>query len=276
VIELREDLLQALPDGAFDHLLKVPGKVHREIANRRTVEFELAGRKYFIKAQFGCGWGEILKNIIYGRLPVVSARTEWQAIEALRHAGVPTLSIDGRGLRGVNPARLESFVVTDALDGMISLEDLAAKLSAIPAATRILLKRALIRQVAAIARRLHESGLNHRDFYLCHFLVHDRSWRDWKPADPLDLVLIDLHRVQQREIVPRRWLVKDLGGLLFSSLDAGLTSRDLLRFIQAYRDKPWRQALAEERVLWNEVWRNAVALYCPYHRREPPLHLKAP
>jgi heptose I phosphotransferase len=276
VIELREDLLQALPDGAFDRLLKVPGKVHREIANRRTVEFELAGRTYFIKAQFGCGWGEILKNLLYGRLPVVSARTEWQAIEALHEAGVPTLSIAGRGLRGVNPARLESFVVTDGLQGTISLEDLAKELPSLPARTRVLLKRALIGQVALIARRLHEAGLNHRDFYLCHFLVRDRSWADWTPTDSLDLVLIDLHRVQQRDRVPRRWLVKDLGGLLFSSLDAGLTSRDLLRFMEVYRDKPWRHALLEERDLWTDVWRNAVELYCPFHRREPPLHLKAP
>jgi len=271
-MELAPEILEALPQGsAFDHLLGVTGTVHRNVHNRRTVEFELSGRKYFIKAQRGCGWPEILKNLLYGRLPVVSARTEWTAIQETRAAGIRTLSVVGKGLRGTNPARLESFVITEALSGMISLETLAANWQRVPPAVRVPLKRALIREVAAIARKLHGVGLNHRDFYLCHFLVRDRDWSLWTAGDPLELVLIDLHRVQQRPRVPNRWLVKDLGGLLFSTLDAGVTRRDLLRFIAEYREKPWREALVADLDLWAQVWRNAVALYRSFHHREPPL-----
>jgi heptose I phosphotransferase len=271
VIELSSQLLQAFPDGAFDRLLDVTGKIHREIANRRTVEFEARGRRYFIKAQRGCGWREILKNLLYGRVPVVSSRTEWSAIEALQKVGIPTVHIAGKGIRGWNPARLESFVVTHALDGMISLEELTARWNQIAPRRRLEIKRALIREVAIIARKLHESGLNHRDFYLCHFLVRDRDWNHWTPGNNLELVLIDLHRVQQRAAVPERWLVKDLASLLFSALDAGITKRDLFRFLEAYRGQPWREVLASERDLWNRAWRNGVDLYVPFHRREPPL-----
>ncbi|MST95429.1 MAG: hypothetical protein EXS33_09230 [Pedosphaera sp.] len=42
----------------------------------------------------------------------------------------------------------------------------------------------------------------------------------------MELFVIDLHRAQLRDRVPARWLVKDLGGLLFSALDCGLTRRD--------------------------------------------------
>lgn len=272
VIELSPELLRAMPaDGAFDHLLKVPGKVHREVRNRRTVEFEVQGRLYFIKAQRGCGWGEIWKNIFSARLPIVSARTEWLAIEAVRAAGIATMTVAGRGVRGANPARLESFVITDALEGMVSLEDLALRWNSLDTHKRVLLKRALLRNIAGIARKLHTSGLNHRDFYLCHFLVRDRDWATWKRNDPLQLFLIDLHRVQRRRVVPERWLVKDLGGLLFSALDADITRRDLLRFLAIYRNKPWREVLETERSFWRRVWSNAVALYRPFHRREPPL-----
>ena len=94
-----------------------------------------------------------------------------------------------------------------------------------------------------------------------------QAWLD----DELQLVLIDLHRVQIRDRVPERWLVKDLGGLLFSALDAGLTRRDLLRFIEGYRAQPWREVLAREDAFWSKVWNNATRLYRPFHHREPPL-----
>jgi hypothetical protein len=272
VIELSPELLRAMPpDGAFDHLLNISGKVHREVRNRRTVEFTSGPKRYFIKAQRGCGWGEILKNIFSARLPIVSARTEWLAIEAVRAAGISTMSVAGRGVRGVSPAALESFVITDALEGMVSLEELTAKWSALPPHVRVPLKRALIVRIADIARRLHDAGMNHRDFYLCHFLVRDRDWAAWMPGDELQLFLIDLHRVQRRATVPERWLVKDLGGLLFSAMDAGITQRDLLRFLRVYRGEAWRQSLKSERALWKRVCGNAGALYRPFHHREPPL-----
>jgi hypothetical protein len=275
VLELDEHLRAHLPkENTFDWLLNVPGKVHRAIKNRRTVEFEVVGRRYFIKAHRGVGWAEVLKNVFYGRAPIVSAETEWRAIEALGQAGVATPVVAGKGLRGTSPAALESFIIMPALDGMISLEELARDWRGVPGGNRVLLKRALLRKIAEIARRMHGAGMNHRDFYLCHFLVHDRDWAQWQPGDSAELVLIDLHRVQRRAAVPARWLVKDLGGLLFSAFEAGLTRRDLLRFLAAYRQRPWREVLRSETRFWRKVWNNAVRLYRPFHHREPPLQLE--
>jgi heptose I phosphotransferase len=271
VLELDEHLRAHLPkENTFDWLMNVEGKVHRAVKNRRTVEFEIGGRRYFIKAHRGAGWGEVLKNVSYGRAPIVSAEPEWRAIEALNRAGVATPAVAGKGLRGRAPADLESFVVMPALDGMISLEDFTREWGGVSGKHRVRLKRMLLRSIAEIARRLHGAGMNHRDFYLCHFLMRDRDWSKWAPSDAVDLVLIDLHRVQIREQVPERWLVKDLGGLLFSAMDAGLTRRDLLRFIAAYRQQPWREVLEHEGPFWRKVWSNAVRLYRPFHHREPP------
>lgn len=272
VLELDEHLRAHLPkENTFDRLMTVEGKVHRAVKNRRTVEFEVAGRRYFIKAHRGAGWREVLKNVLYGRAPIVSAEPEWRAIERLNRAGVATPGVAGKGLRGSAPANLESFIVMPALEGMLSLEELTANWRGASGRNRVLLKRALLVRLAEIARCMHGAGLNHRDFYLCHFLVPDRDWAKWTPGSPTDLTLIDLHRVQSRDRVPARWLVKDLGGLLFSALDAGLTRRDLLRFIQAYRRQPLREVLKREGTFWRKVWLNAVKLYRPFHHREPPL-----
>lgn len=271
MLELDEHLCVHLPkENTFDWLMNVEGRVHRAVKNRRTVEFHLGGRHYFVKAHRGAGWREVWKNWLYGRAPIVSAEPEWRAIEALSAAGIATPSVAGKGLRGQTPAKLESFVVMHALEGMISLEDLAKDWRRARGRTRVRLKRALIQRIAGIARTMHGAGLNHRDFYLCHFLTRDRDWSQWTPADAVELTLIDLHRVQRRAIVPERWLVKDLGGLLFSALDAGLTRRDLFSFLAAYRQRPWREVLACEKAFWDKVRDNALKLYRSVHRREPP------
>ena len=274
MLELDEHLRAHVPkENAFDWLMNVDGKVHRAVKNRRTVEFELGGKRYFIKAHRGAGWAEVLKNWFYGRPPIVSAETEWRAIEALNRAAVLTPRVAGKGLRGAAPAALESFVVMDALENMISLEHFTQDWRGTKGRQWIALKRALLVNVARIAREMHRAGMNHRDFYLCHFLVRDREWPRWAPNEPVLLVLIDLHRMQMRRRVPKRWLVKDLGGLLFSAFDAGLTRRDLLRFIEAYRLRPWREVLKQEDDFWSKVWNNAMRLYRRFHHREPPLKL---
>ena len=98
-------------------------------------------------------------------------------------------------------------------------------------------KRRLILELAGIARRFHAANLTHRDFYLCHFLVC--------PVEGKDPVvhLIDLQRViHHRRGIRQRWLVKDLGALLFSSWPGPgtriaspvLSRTDAMRFAHAY------------------------------------------
>jgi heptose I phosphotransferase len=156
-------------------------------------------------------------------------------------------------------------LITDELTDVISLEDVCRDWPAEPPPPR--LKRALIQKVATIARILHENGVNHRDFYLCHFLARRASLSAGTP----ELHLIDLHRVQLRCRVPQRWLVKDLGGLLFSTFDIGLTRRDWLRFLRDYRRQPLRTVLAADPVLLDAVLARAVQIYRRDFNRLPRL-----
>ena len=131
------------------------------------------------------------------------------------------------------------------------------------------LKRALIEQVAEIARALHANGMVHRDLYLCHFLLDTSGDIDAHPSTPPRLYLIDLHRVEQHRRMKQRWRIKDVAGLYFSSMDIGLTQRDLLRFIQAYHHRPWRIVLHEEGRFWKKVARRAQVGYREYQRKAP-------
>lgn len=241
--------LLAPAERGFDALMALDGEVYRAKEGRRTLRFERGGRGFFIKQHRGIGWGEIAKNLAGLRLPVLGAGHEHRALGKLAEAGIGAPRCVAFGRRGANPARRESFIVTEELPDAISLEDLTRDWpSAPPVATG---KRRLIDAVGRLARRMHDQGVNHRDFYLCHIL---KARRDDA------LYLIDLHRAGVRPAVPRRWLVKDLGGLMMSAMEIGLTRRDLLRFIAAYEGRPWRHALAERGEFWRAVELNAVRL----------------
>jgi heptose I phosphotransferase len=217
------------------------GEVFRELEARRTLRTEVAGRGYFVKIHRGVGWIEILKNLLCLRLPVLGAANEWRAIQRLGELGVDTMHAVAFGERGSNPAALHSFIVTEDLAPTISLEDYCRDWPIKP--PPVLLKRALIRRVADMAGRMHQGGVNHRDFYICHFLLH----LDPLPiAENLKLSIIDLHRAQVRERTPRRWRDKDLASLYFSALNIGLTRRDSLRFLRGYFGKALRDILREE------------------------------
>ncbi|WP_456448957.1 lipopolysaccharide core heptose(I) kinase RfaP [Thiolapillus sp.] len=237
--------------------MEVKGRVYRNPpgANRRTLRFERDGQGYFLKLHWGVGWGEIFKNLFSLRLPVIGAGNEWRAIQRLESLGVETMRLEAWGEEGWNPARRRSFVVTRELENTISLEDYCASWKQSPPDPG--LKRQLIGRVAAMTRQLHENGLNHRDLYICHFLLR-QPWDG--SAGSLHLYLIDLHRVQQHRRLPRRWRVKDVGSLYFSAMDLGLTNRDRLRFLRGYYKQPLRRILQEHGDFLQAVEQRARAL----------------
>jgi len=257
VIWLDQRLSERLAAGraGMREVFAVQGEVYREPAGarRRTLRFELDGAAYFLKLHWGVGWREILKNLFSLRLPVLGARNEWLAIRQLQGLGVETMQLAGFGEEGRNPARRRSFVITRELEDTVSLEDYCMDWGSGPPDPAI--KWALIRRVAEMTARMHDHGMNHRDLYICHFLLQ-RPWAG--PQDSLHLYLIDLHRVQIRAAIPRRWRVKDLAALYYSALHIGLSRRDLYRFIRWYTGRSLANALGDDDSLWRDVEKRAL------------------
>jgi hypothetical protein len=285
MIELAPAFASGLPGDVdpFNYIMQLDGELYRDVANRRTLRFELGGKRYFLKAHYGVGWKEIFKNLLQLKLPVVGARNEWQAIQRLEQLGVATMTLVGYGERGSNPAKRQSFVITEALEETESLEDFCAAWEQDPPVTTagIRLKRELIKRIAKISRIMHSNGINHRDYYICHFLLDVSG--DVLTVPPsslrlslidlhrvqLRLSLIDLHRVQLRKKTPERWIVKDVGGLYFSSMRIGLTRRDIYRFMIEYRGKPLRATLAEDARFWSSCRLRAYSLYHSFYHELP-------
>jgi len=118
--------------------------------------------------------------------------------------------------------------VTEELQNKVSLEDFCRdnKIQRMDSSVR----HAIINQLADICAKMHFSGLCHRDCYLCHFLLDIPSFQSGK----IRLFVLDLHRAGIWKKLPRHYQIKDTAGIFFSSMDAGFSKRDALRFMARY------------------------------------------
>jgi UDP-glucose:(heptosyl)LPS alpha-1,3-glucosyltransferase len=250
-IEEREGCKEAV----FTQMMRLEGEVYRELEGRCTRRVVWKDKAYFIKQHKGVGWKEIFKNIFQLKMPIISAKNEWHALQRLRGLNIPCPKVVSFKCRGINPAKVQSYIITHELEKNISLEDLTKDWREIPPAFKT--KQALIKAVAYIARTLHKNGMNHRDFYLCHFLLDLTV-----PIVPNPKIyLIDLHRAGLRKCTPMRWIIKDLAGLYFSSKKIGLTHRDLLRFIKEYCNKSLYDGFINKKHFWQKVTQRGDKLY---------------
>lgn len=238
----------------FDQCMGLDGAIYRDQEGRKTQRVMIGDKYYFIKKHFGIGWKEIFKNWSQLREPVLGARNEWEALQRLDAYGVRVPKCIGYGESSSSPAKRQSFVIMEEVSGGESLETICEHWRDNP--PTVTEKWTLINEVATIARKLHSHQINHRDFYLCHFLRKHIPESD-KPV----LYLIDLHRAKQWKKLPKRWIIKDLSGLYFSAKDVPLTKRDLFRFMKAYCQKDLRTIWQTEKPFWQHVKQRGEALY---------------
>jgi len=235
----------------FQDFMALSGNAVRATANRRTMRVFISGKSYFIKQHEGVGWREILKNWLSFKRPILGAMTEVNAICALNSLGISTTAIAAYGQEGSNPAKARSFLLTEDLGDILSIEDICKDWLKKPPSSE--LKQKLIIATAQLARKLHGAGLCHRDFYLCHLAFHPVDLSN----DSLDLILLDLHRVLHHQPSDGTAVMKDIAGLYFSAMDCGLSAQDIALFKQHY--------LPQNAAFWAQVCKRSHRLYAKFN-----------
>jgi len=255
----------------FEEVEKLQGEVFRQLEARKTIRFYLTAKNqhnphsYFIKIHRGVGWFEIIENLIRLRLPVLGAKNEYLAIKKLQQLNIDTMQIEAYAQKGYNPARLKSFIITRDLINTISLEDYC--LNWPEKKPDFKLKQALISKLAQVSRTLHQNGINHRDYYICHFLLDISQGLENLNADSLKVSLIDLHRAQIRQQTPLRWQLKDIAGLYFSAMNIGLTQRDFFRFMRIYNQCSLRECFDQHMSFWQKIEQRGQKLWLRKQRK---------
>jgi heptose I phosphotransferase len=227
----------------FERLMSLEGQVARRQGARETVRLKLDAEPgngatpptaFYIKRYGPPPWREYWKPLLKFTRPIVGARVEWDALLAFHRLGLPTMTPVMFGHSG-----RRSFVLTQALEGYVKLTEWIDARCPSPAAANEAYRTA-IEKLAPLTRTMHDAGVHHQDYYLCHVLVPDQ-------VGPPGLHIIDLGRARVRRRLATRWRVKDLAQLDYSAETVSVLGR--LRFLRRYLDRPFRRM---DRAL---VWR---------------------
>lgn len=213
-------LFQARGLETFDQVMALSGgKVARDFPGRQTVRLELAPAQ-----------GIYLKRYQQHYLSLVGrlwrwlgwpsrqdeALSEWQTLHALRALDLPAAIPIAVGQKKQGGLVTQSFLMTAEIVGGLEAGPYVRQLSGGE-------RRRFLLQVAGLVRRFHSAGWVHKDLYISHLLVTPPV----TPQTATKLFLIDLQRAIMPCCLRERWVVKDLGALVYSALKNGASARDL-------------------------------------------------
>ena len=211
-------LLRALPD--------------RENWRLELHDAQRGSRGAYLKKHHTRTWGQWLRAKLGAGTVATPGRVEAENIERLARDGIPAMRLMAWGEKLHRDGLLESFVLTEELAGYTQLDHFLPTRFAPQvhdgAKPRNRDLDRLIRDVAALARRFHQCGYNHRDLYCCHFFVREDAPGEFR------VNLIDLQRVQHRRHFRWRWIIKDLAQLAYSAPRDQISCAQKMRFIKAY------------------------------------------
>ena len=212
-----------------DFMSTQSGEILGERDDRIRMRIELdspEGEKvFYLKRYDRPGWLRRLA-IALGLCSRSKGRQELANICRLQGGGLATLTAAAAGESGPTEG---SFILLEELRGYQPLHEfLEAFLAESDRPGALIEKRELIRALARYVRKLHATGLDHRDLYLCHFFV--------RPEEPAhSLRLIDLQRIKRSwGLRQRHGFIKDLAALNYSANDVKILQTDRLRFILEY------------------------------------------
>ncbi len=173
---------------------------------------ERATGRFFLKNKNGCNIEFYIKR--YTPIPIkkrikdlfslkwdnFDAYNEWKALIGFHKNQLPTFIPVGVGRIKKN----NTFLITLGLKDYSRASDLLATRKELEPNMR----KRIISNIAFYTAKMHKCGYAHQDLYLVHFFIKGEEYTPY---------LIDLQRVIFQKRLRRRWVVKDLAQLLFSS-----------------------------------------------------------
>jgi len=187
---------------------------------RERMRFELPGAgTLYLKRYTSPPMGQQLRRMLSGCVRCGTARIEWERMREVAAAGVACVRAVAVGEEMAGAWERRSVLVTAEVAG----ESLERYVVREPGRW----SRELVEELARFVARFHRSGLVHRDLYLSHVFME-------ATGDQFAFRLIDLARVFRPRWLRRRWVVKDLASLNYSTPAGSATVGDRLRFLRVY------------------------------------------
>ena len=192
---------------------------------RRRIRFQLSnGQTAYLKRYHNAPWSIQIKSWLqHGQRAFLSGYDKGPLAE-LQKVNVSIPQAIAYGGRWAELFEKKSFIIALEIPNALSLE---ARLPDCFIRSSSTGKREFIIKLADFIRRFHETGYRHRDLYLCHIFLSENK----------TLYLIDLHRTFRPKLLGKRYQVKDLAQLHYSSPADKVSNTDRLRFYLGYTQK---------------------------------------
>ena len=205
--------------------------VKKELTHWRSrTEFAIGNppQRCFLKRYVGPPMMTQVRNWFAHGRKALTAMYDYLPCRPLEQAGVGTYQTIAYGGRWQGLFEDRSFVILREIPTAQSLEKkLPDCLTRSPLESCQAERVTFIHTLADFVRRFHQTGYCHRDLYLCHiFYSADNGFS-----------LIDLQRAFRPRLWRRRWILKDLTQLYYSSPGDVISRSDRLRFYLRYCQK---------------------------------------
>jgi hypothetical protein len=185
---------------------------------------------------------------LHGNWFLSTAGVEWRNARELTRAGVPVAESAAFGQEMAGPWEQRSFILIREVAGLSLERWLPVHLPPPAQETDLARRRNLLEGLALFVGGFHRAGFVHRDLYLSHIFIQPLT-------DPFGSVrgrsglgganggaggphdefrLIDLQRVFRPRWRRRRWVVKDLAALHYSTPADRVSLAERLRFLCRY------------------------------------------
>jgi hypothetical protein len=200
--------------------MKTPGEavLHKTglAAWRQRVVLRVGDRRLYLKRYSRPPWLEQLGLRLRGFAS--TAQVEWHWLRRLPELGLPGPQAVAYGCRRRAGLERQSLLLTDEVPGT-SLERWVPDELGRRLADRAFRAR-LGADLAELVARLHAARLVHRDLYLSHVYIDEGD------DGSVRLALIDLQRIMRPSLRWRRWMIKDLAALAYSTPPAAAAPGD--------------------------------------------------
>jgi hypothetical protein len=165
-----------------------------------------------------------------------TAGIEFENARQLARAGIPAAEAVAFGQDTVGPWERRSFVLLREVPGMSLERWVPDNLSPAGPGVDRARRRERIDQLARLVAGFHRAGFVHRDLYLSHIFVRAATAEVSENEGPSrdEFRLIDLQRVFRPRWRRRRWVVKDLAALNYSTPADRVGPWERLRFLCRY------------------------------------------
>ena len=213
---------------SFDSGKDPGGSSLPEYRNRLQFEVSDPAKTLFLKRYNSPGVLTQLKNWFWHNTCKSTMSFDLDPTKDLARAGIETPKTISYGEQWGVFFEKRSFIITEEIPNAESLEQkLPDCFQDRSKSENLRQQRQFIERLSRFAKRFHDTGYRHRDFYLAHIFYSDNG----------TFYLIDLQRAFKPRILAERFRVKDIAQLYYSAPGSAFSKTDRLRFYKSYTGK---------------------------------------